>query len=179
MFRCEKCLNEYTKKFDSCPMCGGEVLPYEKQIDPVTANQIETAKRNAEERAERRSRVINSELGKIKSRLKQGRPVFLQNSIYVTINSVVEAGGGVTEFNPFDDSRVAQAGIDGWRVVGVAPRTKGSALQNYEGFAKAWAGGIGGNVVGVYVMMEFELTEGNLQDSMSIVEQVLERAYKL
>lgn len=25
MFRCEKCLNEYSKEFDSCPMCGGKI----------------------------------------------------------------------------------------------------------------------------------------------------------
>ena len=25
MFRCQKCQNEFTKKFDSCPMCGGAV----------------------------------------------------------------------------------------------------------------------------------------------------------
>lgn len=179
MFRCEKCLNEYTKEFDACPMCGGKIFPYEKQIDPVTANEIETAKQEAVERAERRTKVLTSELAKIKSRLKQGNPVYLHNSFYVTIDSEVEAGGGVTQFNPFDDSRVIQAGLDGWRIVGVAPRTKGSALQNYEGFAKAWAGGIGGNVVGVYVMMEYELTEANLQDSMSIVEHVLTTAYKL
>lgn len=25
MFRCEKCLNDYTKEFESCPMCGGQI----------------------------------------------------------------------------------------------------------------------------------------------------------
>lgn len=25
MFRCEKCLNDYTKEFRSCPMCGGQI----------------------------------------------------------------------------------------------------------------------------------------------------------
>lgn len=175
MFRCEKCLTEYTREFDACPMCGGKILPYEKQLDPVTANEIETAK----QRAERKTEVLASELTKIKNRLKQGNSVYLHHSFYVTIDSQVEAGGGIRNFNPFDESRVTKAGLDGWRVVGVAPRTNGSALQNYEGFGKAWAGGIGGNVVGVYVMMEYELTQANLQDSISIVEHVLTTAYKL
>ena len=29
MFRCQKCLNEFTKEFDSCPVCGGTVEKYE------------------------------------------------------------------------------------------------------------------------------------------------------
>ena len=47
MFRCENCLNEYTRKFDAYPMCSGKILAYEKQIDPVTANEIETAKQES------------------------------------------------------------------------------------------------------------------------------------
>lgn len=179
MFRCEKCLNEYTKQFDSCPMCSGQLVLFEKEIDPVTASEIEAAKREAKEREARKKKVVESGIEKMRQRLKQKRPVYLHNSFYMTVDSEVEAGGGVTQFNPFDDSRITQAGIDGWRIVGVAPKTNGSALQNYEGFGKAWAGGIGGNVVGVYVMMEYQLTEENFEDSMGIIEHVLTTAYKL
>jgi len=35
VFRCQKCLNDFTKEFDSCPMCGGAVEKYEQLEEEV------------------------------------------------------------------------------------------------------------------------------------------------
>ena len=35
VFRCQKCLNEYSKEFDSCPMCGGTVEKYDEAAEVV------------------------------------------------------------------------------------------------------------------------------------------------
>ena len=51
--------------------------------------------------------------------------------------------------------------------------------MNYEGFGKAWAGGIGGNVVGSYIMMEYELNKENLENSVEIIKETVKRAYRI
>lgn len=35
MYRCQKCLNEYSKEFDPCPMCGGPVEKYDEAAEVV------------------------------------------------------------------------------------------------------------------------------------------------
>lgn len=63
--------------------------------------------------------------------------------------------------------------------MGVVPRTSGSALENYEGFGKAWAGGIGGNIIGSYIMMEYELNRENLESSKELLVDTIKESYKL
>ena len=50
----------------------------------------------------------------------------------------------------------------------------GEALQNYEGFGKAWAGGIGGSVIGAYVLMEFTVTSTNADSSEVWIKESVE-----
>jgi hypothetical protein len=86
---------------------------------------------------------------------------FLHTSQYISVDS--EITGTVFPISPYDDSGVRVAGLSGWKVVGTIPHTIGTALQNTEGFNSVWAGGVGGSVIGAYVLLELEITANNLE----------------
>lgn len=159
MYRCEKCLTEFSKQFDVCPMCGGKIIEF-TPVDPVAE-----AKKKAEEDASQRlfklRKLAEEELDRVKDEIFKGRNIYLYRSIYMSVDSDLTANGKQFEFNAFSDRDVIRAGLHGWKVVSVVPRTTGRTLENYEGFSKVWAGGIGGNIVGAYVLMEIMVDQSN------------------
>jgi len=178
LYRCNKCLNEYTKEFESCPMCNGALVFFEKPLDPVDTRQKEEQERIAELKS-KSTLIMKEEIERITKEVQSGQSVFLNQSFYMSVDSEMDAADRRVQINPFDDSRVKWAGLHGWKIVGVVPRTSGSARQNYEGFGKAWAGGIGGSVIGSYVLMEYELNKANLESSMDILKESIKLAYGL
>lgn len=178
MFRCEKCLNEYTKEFDACPMCGGKITFFDKPLDPKEAEEIARAEKRKQDQ-ERAKSIMNDEVERVIKEVRSGKTIYLYNSFYMSVDSELDSDSKKITLNPYDDSQVRQAGLFGWRIVGVVPRTSGNALMNYEGFGKAWAGGIGGNVVGSYIMMEYELNKENLESSVEIIKETVKRAYRI
>ena len=86
---------------------------------------------------------------------------------------------GDVEFKPnkYDDTSIRIAGLEGWRVVGVVPKTFGTALINNEGFNKVWGGGVGGAVVGAYVLLELEVSSRNYARLESDISEYLEGAF--
>jgi hypothetical protein len=75
--------------------------------------------------------------------------------IYVPVDSVVD-GEQLAPF--FDISELQDRGIGGWDIAGVIPRTLGVSLKNetigdITGYATSYGGGIGGNVVGVHILL--------------------------
>jgi len=55
----------------------------------------------------------------------------------------------------FDFAELQAAGLNGWQIHAVIPKTKGVGLknENLNNFFNAWGGGIGGNVVGAFVLL--------------------------
>lgn len=176
MFRCEKCLNEYTKQFDSCPMCGGQIVKFDKPLDPAELERMAQAERLQKER-ERARTTVNEEFERVSLEVRNGRTIYLYRSFYMSVDSELDSDNKKMQLSPYDDAQVKQAGLFGWRIVGVVPRTSATTLMNYEGFGKTWAGGIGGNVVGSYIMMEYELNKNNLDESAEILRETIKHAY--
>lgn len=114
---------------------------------------------------------IMQEVSRIVEEAKSGKSIYLYRSVYVSVDSFTDFGGQISQLAPFNDVDVRIAGLNGWRVISSIPKTAGSTLQNYEGFGKAWAGGIGGTVVGAYVIMEYEINAKNVQSSRDLIEQ--------
>ncbi len=112
---------------------------------------------------------IEAEVVRIIREAKSGKRLYLYRSHYVSIDSYNNFGGEIATFAPFDDIEVRIAGTNGWRAIEALPRTSGDTLQNYEGFGKAWAGGIGGSVVGAYVLMEYEINQENVEASEDLI----------
>lgn len=65
----------------------------------------------------------------------------------------------------FDFAELQAAGLNGWQIHAVIPKTKGVGLknENLNNFFNAWGGGIGGNVVGAFVLLSKTLE--NLDDA--------------
>lgn len=89
-----------------------------------------------------------------------------------------EVTGSGWSVNAYDDMEVRLAGLEGWKVVGVVPHTAGLVLANKDGFHSIWAGGSGGNVVGVYVLMELEINANNVSRLEKEVLEFLEETAK-
>ena len=157
----------------SCIWCSTKVAMFTKECpECITKNQNAqqqeaTATQEVHEQA--RQKTIKDEFERIQVDVKRGLPCFLHTSQYISVNS--EIVGTTFPISPYDDSDVRVAGLSGWKVVGTIPHTIGTAMQNSEGFGNVWAGGVGGSVIGAYVLLELEITSNNLE---MMAEDILE-----
>ena len=138
--------------------------------EPEVAKAREEAQQKEEEariRETRRSR----EMERIIQEAKNGNAIYLYKSIYMSIDSLSAVAGDKSTLSIFSDAKVKEAGAQGWKVVEAIPRTMGEGLQNYEGFGKSWAGGIGGSVIGAYVLMEFAINSANAETCKSLIRE--------
>lgn len=155
-----------------CNSCDLRVGGPEIEEPDVTKAREEAKKKEAEakdledRRTKEVARIIDEAIG--------GKTVYLYKSVYMSINSENTLGTERDQIAPFFDLNVKRAGALGWKVVEAVPRTLGQALQNYEGFGKAWAGAIGGSVIGAYVLMEYAVNPGNAKSSISLIRESVE-----
>jgi hypothetical protein len=110
------------------------------------------------------------------SDVKAGFQCYLHKTEYINVDS--EITGGSFEFGEYDDSNVRLSGLEGWKVVGLVPRTFGTLLQNTSGMNSVWAGGIGGIISGAYVLMELELTPSNVGTLESEIAEYLQETVR-
>lgn len=153
-----------------CNFCdsrfGGQIAEPED-----VATKEENARREAAAKALKQK--IESEIKRIITEARSGKTIYLYRSHYVSVDSFNNFGGQVSTIAPFNDLEIKFTGAQGWRVIEAIPRTAGETLQNYEGFGKAWAGGIGGTIVGAYVLMEFAVTSSNVDASEDLIRQTV------
>jgi hypothetical protein len=97
---------------------------------------------------------LQQQVEKIMMRANQSPPIYLHRTIQLGVDSKMTGLDGIKDFNI---GPVQIAGLNGWRITGVVPKTLGT-VKNYglNDFA-----GMGGNVIAVYVMMELEINERN------------------
>lgn len=157
----------------SCSGCGTKVAMFTKECPACITKRQNAQQQEAaaaqEVREQARQKTIKDEFTRIQIDVKRGLPCFLHTSQYISVNS--EITGTSFPISPYDDSGVRVAGLSGWKVVGTIPHTLGTALQNNEGFGTVWAGGVGGSVIGAYVLLELEITATNLE---MMAEDILE-----
>lgn len=118
------------------------------------ARQRQAAQNAAQHEAEMRLRNEKMVDWQIisKDRLSQGQPLYVYKTIYLEVDSVVND----ETVGTFDTSFLEAAGLAGWQVISVIPRTVGIGLTNTSygsTSGSTWGGGIGGNVAGVYVLI--------------------------
>jgi len=140
-----------------------EEIAEKKRLENAVAHEAERAALIAEEKAR-----INQEVA-------GGGVLYLHKTEFVPVDSFL----GDVDFTPnvYDDTSIRIAGLEGWRVVGVVPKTFGTALINNEGFNKVWGGGLGGAVVGVYVLLELEVSSKNYSRLEGDISEYLESAF--
>ena len=160
----------------SCSGCGSKVAMFTKEC-PACITKRQNAQQQEAAAAQQarelaRQKTIKDEFERIQVDVKRGLPCFLHTSQYISVDS--EITGTTFPINPYDDSGVRVAGLSGWKVVGTMPHTVGTALQNTEGFNSVWAGGVGGSVIGAYVLLELEITANNLEMMADDILEYLE-----
>jgi hypothetical protein len=141
------------------------------QAEIAEKNRLENAAAHAAERAA----LIAEEKTRISEEVSGGGVLYLHKTEFVPVDSFL----GDIEFTPnsYDDTAIRIAGLEGWRVVGVIPKTFGTALINNEGFNKVWAGGVGGAVVGTYILLELEVSSRNYARLENDISEYLESAF--
>ena len=146
----------------SCQKLQAEIAE-KKSLESAAAHEAERATLIAEEKA------------RIGQEVSGGGVLYLHKTEFVSVDSVL----GDVDFKPnkYDDTSIRIAGLEGWRVVGVVPKTFGTALINNEGFNKVWGGGVGGAVVGAYVLLELEVSSRNYSRLESDISEYLESAF--
>ena len=98
-----------------------------------------------------------------------GQTAYLHRADYVPVDSIVNKD----KIGSFDFEFAMDAGLEGWTIVAVIPRTTGVALSNFSlgsTMGATWGGGMGGNVAGVYVVMSQTITAESLEISRPAIE---------
>jgi hypothetical protein len=98
----------------------------------------------------------------LRSRIDNGEVFFLYGSIYLPVDSVVVEEKVTSEFSV---ETLQILGLSGWEVTGVVPRTIGLGLQNDSygsSMGTTWGAGVGGNVVGVHVLLKKEVSSARM-----------------
>lgn len=149
----------------ACTTCGNKAGLLSSECQSCQSKRIEMESKEAQSQKEAREAARQSRIAeehqRINTDVKAGFRCYLHKTEYINVDS--ELTGGTFEFGEYDDSNVRLSGLEGWKVVGLVPRTFGTLLQNSVGMNSAWAGGTGGNVSGAYVLMELELTQSNVE----------------
>lgn len=116
---------------------------------------------------------------KAEKQISSGNNPNLFRWIYIQVDSVVE-GDTVGEF---DITELQAAGLEGWDVVAVIPKTIGVGLTNISTAGNSWGAGMGGNVLGVYLILSKELydlkSERNVSDAQRVVSSLLARGIQI
>jgi hypothetical protein len=105
-----------------------------------------------------RNEIVSRKVLAIKQKLGQGEKVLFYNKVYLPVDSKV-----VDEIvaKDFDIGILRRLGLSGWDVVAVVPGTLGIALTNVSfgsSSGQTWGAGVGGNVVGVHIVLRKEIS---------------------
>jgi hypothetical protein len=175
MAKCISCGEKAGIGNDICRSC------YETKMEAAAAE----AERKSQEDAQRFEEAVALKVNEWEARAKQklviGEKVFLYKSIYVTVDAALN---GQT-INNYNFAPVVKAGLEGWRIEGIIPKTSGMGLKNVSYGANSgetWGGGVGGLVVAVYVMPSKEIKSLTYPDNISVrtlAQDLIRRGFEL
>jgi large subunit ribosomal protein L7/L12 len=155
-----------------CYSCRAEKRADEKARELERNRQeIERHKALEQERQKRHEERRQALTLALKDKLKNGQDVYCYDTIYIPVDSVIE---GTQSVNEFDISTLKLMGLDGWSIEGVVPKTLGVPLSNASigsTVGETYGGGMGGNVVGVYILLKKRVAQIGEElsiDSLSI-----------
>jgi hypothetical protein len=146
-----------------CPLCHLETTLFVPTKDPPAIPPTLAEVQQAEQEQFKTQKIIQIKT-LMRARLESGKPAFLYDSIYVPVDSQLLDDEFASEF---DVSILRKLGVLGWDIVQAVPKTKGIGLENIGTdtmFGSKWAGGIGGNVMGVHIIIKKSISLGDLTD---------------
>lgn len=115
----------------------------------------------------------------VRSTVESGSSAHLFKEIYVPVDAQMNELGPASGLYL---SQVNYWGRAGWEVISVIPRTYGgyqvykvtkSTAYGVSGWGKdTHQAGLGGHVVGVYVLMQYTVTRDNFEKSLQVIDEV-------
>lgn len=115
---------------------------------------------------------FSSWIEKAQAQIDSGNFPNLYRWIYLQVDSEIDED----VVGEFDIAELQLAGLEGWDIVAVIPKTVGVALKNYSTgstVGSSWGGGMGGNVVGVYLLLRKEVTDANDPQTQSDAKRII------
>ena len=149
MAKCSECGKSVGIFETTCDDCKAKAVEKKKRLEAAKQAQTEQARQEAEAKLKRIEYAIGEN---IKQRLQTGHTIYLYETVYTPVGSILndELLG-----DNLDLSSVRKLGLEGWEVVQVIPKTVGVGLTNRAtGDFHSWGGGMGGNVLGVFIMLK-------------------------
>lgn len=204
MAKCNTCGTEisflnYERECDSCAeirvnqwrvrqtartnLKNAEISEQSKAINENKAEQAllneAKAKLIAEQAELRKNTWIDQQVAGFTSKLSNDAPMYLFQRIYCPVDSLVN---NEDLANDFRLEAVEQLGADGWQIVGIVPRTIGVGLKNTSygnTSGTTWGAGMGGNVAGVYVLLQLNVTLANVNQLMPTIKVYFGSKYRV
>jgi hypothetical protein len=168
-----------------CLECGVKIGAFQQFCSPCVNRQLaaeekrEVARIKAEREAQRAARVETEAWVEEWKRsyidsIQAGRVSYAYMWLYLPVDSQVDND----TIGTWDMTELERLGLQGWKVVTVIPKTIGVALKNLSTTGTTWGAGMGGNVYGVYLILERQVRaddEQALAAAQSIGEALLLR----
>lgn len=169
MGQCRRCGNKVGFFQMLCEKCQSDDRQrLEKTEDERKAEDL----KSAQEREAKRNRSIDEARARILERLNNGEAVYLHDTVHMEVDSYISD----RQLGQFSFNVVREMGFAGWDVVGIVPRTLGYELFNqYDNGGTVYAGGLGGNILGVYILLRKELKGTPTQQQISDLNELLLR----
>lgn len=128
-------------------------------------------------RQQRYDAYISGRLKELHDLVDQGVEPCLYDIIVISTQST---RNGSKIGQPPDLDEIRSYGLAGWEAIATIPSTYGEALTNRSygsTSGETWGAGIGGLVVGAYILMRFTITKGILESRRSYVVNLLAKDF--
>jgi len=145
----------------------------EQQVRTQEVNRLR-AEAAEKDRTDRFDSYISDCFAEFEAALDEGRDPYIYGSTVINVES---SFGDNTVGSPPDFGTLQHLGIRGWELVGTVPSTFGQALTNINAggaFGETWGAGVGGLVVGAYLILRLRITRQMLTTSRKMIIEALE-----
>jgi hypothetical protein len=136
-------------------------------------HEAEQKKIAAQNKRQQLAAAIAKSVHTVREDVAQYGATTLLHDIYLPVDSKVndEKTAFLFTANP-----IRKWTVYGWKVVATIPKTIGIALRNTQSgtFGSHYGGGIGGNVAGVYVLLQLEITPETIDRQIKAIEAYYE-----
>jgi hypothetical protein len=173
MAKCAQCGGKAPMFSNECGSCKSE---RKAQEQAQREEMAEAARREQEEALAERAESIRQTVDVLIEQAKSGVAIYLHESVYLPVDSVLE---GQTLAQGFDVQQLRSLGWSGWRIVAIVPKTVGIGLTNKSigaSTGETWGAGMGGNVAGVYVLIELAVSSLQAEALRETIQAHVERA---
>lgn len=182
MAACKTCGGKAGAFKDECKECESARLAKERadkqERERLQAEKLAAEKAQAARELEARTLAfVEKSMESFRRTIAQGRTPYLYSMVGVTVPYTLleQEGGSMPDLHD-----VAALGRDGWEIVATLPQTAGIGLTNVyqKGGGKTWAGGIGGIVTGVFLLIRLPITSQTLEHEELMIRAALTTGYE-